>query len=388
MIHPSTASQSTKPEVSDQEKMDEPVIVMQNEFKQSRTDDSAESKFIDPTMVNMVAKKSYIALENDSNDLAVVKSHSPESKSSDAMTDIIRNEIPFQESETTSTEEVERYASQNFIVRASRMLVDNILESVFGMMGSIVPQSNEIKKTSADKSIEDHNKAIDHQQIDESTKVLVQKKVEQQVQKAERQGKRGLSATVDLHKTKKVEKLAQSKRKSKIEKTVSKLKEPSMPIKTNREKTIMTVTQSTDTGAKVRKDKFQITNTFKPISKFNKHEHLVKKQRQSTHPIDLPLVVSSYKKPLNTNDSKANDEIKQMMIVDKKVNISQVKRKPLVYDRNKCNALASSSLCIPYLEKSRREPNSKRFGSICYCYCSYTKGTDGVTYHSTCQCCG
>lgn len=52
-----------------------------------------------------------------------------------------------------------------------------------------------------------------------------------------------------------------------------------------------------------------------------------------------------------------------------------------------CGALKNSNRCsrqpnVYLLQKMTRKP------ILCFCYCSYAKGTDGVTYHTLCHCCG
>lgn len=50
---------------------------------------------------------------------------------------------------------------------------------------------------------------------------------------------------------------------------------------------------------------------------------------------------------------------------------------------NKCNPLGNFNRCIPY----DAVPFNRK-ANICFCYCAYrTRGTDGVTYHTLCQCC-
>lgn len=49
----------------------------------------------------------------------------------------------------------------------------------------------------------------------------------------------------------------------------------------------------------------------------------------------------------------------------------------------KCNPLRNSNRCIPH----DAIPHDQK-ASICFCYCAYTtRGTDGTTYHTLCQCC-
>lgn len=55
---------------------------------------------------------------------------------------------------------------------------------------------------------------------------------------------------------------------------------------------------------------------------------------------------------------------------------------------NECNPLRNSNRCspcaiIPYNGNLKRKPTT-----ICFCYCAYRKGFDGVTYHTLCHCCG
>lgn len=54
---------------------------------------------------------------------------------------------------------------------------------------------------------------------------------------------------------------------------------------------------------------------------------------------------------------------------------------------NKCNPLKNSIRCIPFAALPYNQ-SSDRKTIICFCYCAYTKGIGGVTYHTLCQCCG
>lgn len=48
----------------------------------------------------------------------------------------------------------------------------------------------------------------------------------------------------------------------------------------------------------------------------------------------------------------------------------------------KCNSLKNSNRCLQY-----DAIPSNRMANVCFCHCAYTtRGTDGVTYHTMCQC--
>lgn len=59
---------------------------------------------------------------------------------------------------------------------------------------------------------------------------------------------------------------------------------------------------------------------------------------------------------------------------------------PVPDECNKCNPLKNSNRCIPYMAMSHQNSLVRKM-MICYCYCAYTRGFDGVTYHTLCQCC-
>lgn len=85
----------------------------------------------------------------------------------------------------------------------------------------------------------------------------------------------------------------------------------------------------------------------------------------------------TYKNPvfhLNLSSGRSANKKKQVL-------------SPIPNRCNKCNPLKNSNCCVPYAEMPYNR-NSKRKTFICFCYCAYTKGTDGVTYHTLCQCCG
>lgn len=68
----------------------------------------------------------------------------------------------------------------------------------------------------------------------------------------------------------------------------------------------------------------------------------------------------------------------------KKINDKQKKNSAII--RIKCNPLVNLNWCVCDPSMCLTKIWTRRI-IICYCAKSYVKGNDGVTYHSSCNCC-
>lgn len=104
------------------------------------------------------------------------------------------------------------------------------------------------------------------------------------------------------------------------------------------------------------------------------------KYMEAREVIEIPTIVDSGNfKPHKYDSLTLNLPIGRRKIMKKPVPMRTL-------DYNKCTPLRNSNHCTPYLMPNNK--NLKRKAIICFCYRAYTKGTDGLTYHTLCKCCG
>lgn len=151
----------------------------------------------------------------------------------------------------------------------------------------------------------------------------------------------------------------------------------------------------------------QVEKLHQKMENFKNHTaHLIESERNWSHR------TSSYRKTINksqksltpsTSPSKSlrAKEIDEMEIFYPQknhnfhLNLSsgrqRINKKQVLNQMpdvcRKCNPLNNSNRCVPYTATTYHT-NLTRRATICFCYCAYTKGSDGITYHTLCQCCG